>query len=411
MRNTIFVSAALLLFSLNVGAHGAPISAYQAKPVLADLALLKQAQIPVLYSNPETGVGYAILTPTSEQRLSELAHGLGRCGGFESLEMSENPLNEVISSVHSMALQNKKANLYSAVSIRQVQFENKPEIQNAISQLRSDNLKSWVQWMSNFPSRYNKAQDPNVHVRALAEKLNALIQEKNIQGASVDLIDHKSTKQKSIRFHLEGSVHPDEIIVLGGHFDSIAQYGFGSRAPGADDNASGSSNLLEVLRVLLGQTRPERTVEFFWYAGEESGLLGSAEIAKSYKEQNKNVIAALQLDMTLFPGAGATRFGLMTDFTSPWLRDVLKGLNATYVGAEAIESQCGYGCSDHASWHRQGFPAVIPFEATMDTMNHSIHTEKDLITASSDFEHSLLFSKLALAFAMELGNSSSQQPF
>lgn len=362
-----------------------------------------------MYSDQMTGVGYAALTPAMEQRLSNLAHSYGRCAGFESLE-SQNPnLEQVKFNLTQIRTHRLRAQQYSAMRIRQTRFNPNPDVQKAIAELNAQNLHNWVDWMAKFPSRYNKASDPNVHVRALVEQLKGLAVRFHTP-LQVDVISHTSTKQQSIHVRLEGSSRPKEVIVLGAHFDSINMYG-GGNAPGADDNASGSSNLLEALRVLLTQSRPARTIEFFWYAGEESGLLGSAEIARSYKENNVDVVAVLQLDMTLFPGAGKGQLGLMTDYTSPWLQDLLKGLNDTYVGARVIESQCGYGCSDHASWFRQGYPAVIPFEATFNTMNHLLHTPKDVVNSSSDFEHSLMFSKLALAMALELGNSTQRQPF
>lgn len=381
------------------------------KPVLADLNLLQTAKIPVLYTDENLGIGYTYLDAKAEMRLSQVAHANGRCGGFESLESNQLSLDQIKASLAEMNLMKLKNENYTAISFRQIQFSPKPEIEKAVAELKSENLKTWLTWITSFPTRYNKAQDPNIHVRALVEKLNAQLKAIGSNG-KVDVIDHKSTKQQSIRLTLPGTTRPDEIIVLGAHYDSIVQsiFGGGGKAPGADDDGSGSSNLLETLRVLLTMPRTERTIEFFWYAGEESGLLGSAEIAQSYKKENKKVIAVMQLDMTLFPGSGRNRIGLINDFTSPWLNDIVIGLNTAYVKAEILDDKCGYGCSDHASWNRQGFPATIPFESVSDTMNPNIHTTKDLIDNKSDFEHSLQFSKLALAFLLEMGNSNLQQP-
>jgi leucyl aminopeptidase len=185
----------------------------------------------------------------------------------------------------------------------------------------------------------------------------------------------------------------------------------GKQAPGADDNASGSANLIEALRIMLAQPQPQRSIDFFWYAGEEQGLLGSAEIAKTYKAQKADVIAVLQLDMTLYPGAGESIIGSMNDFTSAWLRDYLKAMNDTYLHAQIVDDKCGYGCSDHASWNRQGYPALMPFETTFRGMNHNIHTAKDVITPDSNFRHSMLYTKIALVMAMDLGNSDARQPY
>jgi leucyl aminopeptidase len=99
----------------------------------------------------------------------------------------------------------------------------------------------------------------------------------------------------------------------------------------------------------------------------------------------------------------------MTDFTSSWLRNYLVDLNANYVKARIVDDKCGYGCSDHASWHRQGYPALMPFEATFNGMNHALHTAKDIISTSSNFRHAAMFAKIAVAMGMDLGNSAARE--
>lgn len=380
------------------------------KPVLADTNLLKYVNAQILYEDQALGISYAMLPYAAEYKLSQTVHSMGRCGGFESLEGKKTAnLNAVKASMNQIRSFYGRARSYHSMARPPRGFAPRPMVSSALEQLKADNLKQWVAWMSSFPSRYNRAPDPNVHVRALYDRLGAMLKASG-RPARVDLIDHEATKQKTIRVRLEGATAPNELVIFGAHYDSISLFG-GGNAPGADDDASGSSNLLEVLRVLLEQPRTARTVEFFWYAGEESGLLGSAEIANKYKETKQNVISVMQLDMTLFPGSGPNTITLMQDFTSPWLNDTLKALNETYIKARVIEDRCGYGCSDHASWFRQGFPTAMPAEATMRAMNSNIHSAKDVIDGRSDFNHSLNFAKLALALALELGNGSQKQPF
>lgn len=144
--------------------------------------------------------------------------------------------------------------------------------------------------------------------------------------------------------------------------------------------------------------------------GEESGLLGSAEIAQNYKQQQKSVIAVLQLDMTLHPGEGEFVIGNVTDFTSAWLRDYFEQMNNLYLKIKLVEDKCGYGCSDHASWYRNGYSTLLPFEATSATMNKKIHTSDDVINSQSNFKHSLVFAKLAILFGLDLANSDLAPP-
>lgn len=379
------------------------------KAIYADLPLLKKANIPVLYADENTQVGYAVVSGNMEQRLSQLAHEQGRCGNFEALDEIPQNLNVVKNNFSAITEMQNKNTAYLNLAKKNLSIKVNENIKEALQELKSENIRANVTWLSSYPSRYNRATNPNIHVNDMAEKLKTLVSTANFP-VSVDLISHNKTPQKSIRVSIKGSTRPNEIIVLGAHLDSINGWGFASKpAPGADDNASGSSSLIEALRVLVSQQQPQRTVEFFWYAGEESGLLGSAEIAQTYKNENKNVIAVLQLDMTMFPGDGDNKITSINDFTSAWLRDYLKAINTAYLNIQILDDQCGYGCSDHASWHRRGYPTLMPTEAKFNSMFHDIHTEKDVISPVMSFEHSLIFSKIALVLAMDLGNSTQKE--
>lgn len=387
-------------------------AAEKRKPVLADLSLLKAAKIEAKAVEPLTGVAYAELSANEEERLSRLAHELGRCGGFEALPATAKaPFEKSLSGAFGqLAAQFRKNHSYRASSPLLPNLASRAEIETAISQVSEENLKQTVSFLSGFETRVHRGESANRHIEPFLEKLKAATSNAKFP-VEFTTISHSSTGQKSIRARIPGASRPQETIVLGAHLDSINQEWFGgSEAPGADDNASGSANLLEALRILVQQKQPERSIEFFWYAGEEGGLLGSAEIARDYKAQNRDVIAVLQLDMTSFPGSGEFVLGSMTDFTSAWLRDYLVAANQTYLKARVVDDQCGYGCSDHASWHRQGYPTLMPFEATFNGMNHKLHTKDDVIDSNTNFHHSAMFSKLALVIAMDLGNSQLREP-
>ncbi len=404
------VSAAIcLILAQSVLAHTPDVDPNSLTAVFADLKLLKAAGLPVLYADPATEVGYTVLSGAMEQKLSQMAHQNGRCGNYEALDKIPADLAIVIKSIENMKRIQNKDSAYLSLSKNFNPPVIKPVIQEALLELKADNIKTTVAWLSAFPTRYNRGTNPNTHVVEFSEKLNSLVADAKFP-VTVELIAHQKTPQKSIRVTIRGSERPAELVIFGGHLDSINGWGSAANpAPGADDNASGSASLLEALRVLLTQEQPKRTIEFFWYAGEESGLLGSAEIAESYKNQKKNVISVLQLDMTMFPGNGEFKIASITDFTNPWLRDYMKTLSAQYLNIEIFDDECGYGCSDHASWYRRGFPAVFPTEAKFNSSFKDIHTEKDVISPVMSFEHSLVFSKIALAMALDLGNSTQKE--
>ncbi len=65
---------------------------------------------------------------------------------------------------------------------------------------------------------------------------------------------------------------------------------------------------------------------------------------------------------------------------------------------------CGYGCSDHASWHNQGYPAAMPFEPRFNDYNPKIPTAQDTLQNSDpSAAHALKFAQLATSFAIEMG--------
>lgn len=404
-----FAMMALLFVSSGVFAHVSSQQNYSQKPILADLKDLRALGIPILEKDEFVGVGYAVITPEMEERIQERAHQVGKCGGFEDLSQEVFLQGQGFKSTLSSLAKLKELNdQYLNAPFRLLAVEKNGKIEQALQEVKEDNLRSYVQWLSSFPTRNGRDTNANRHVSEMKMRLESMLAN-SVIPYEVKEISHNSTNQKSLQVRLLGKDRPNEIVVLGGHLDSISQ----SRgpAPGADDNASGSANLIEALRILMSQPQPQRTIDIFWYAGEENGLLGSAEIAKQYKAEKKDVIAVLQLDMTLFPGSGELVIGNMTDFTSAWLREYFKSINGLYLNARIVDDKCGYGCSDHASWHRQGYPTLMPFESTFRGSNQNIHSSRDVISPELNFRHSAVYTKIAIVMGMDLANSTLRQPF
>jgi leucyl aminopeptidase len=221
---------------------------------------------------------------------------------------------------------------------------------------------------------------------------------------SVRQVTH-SWPQKSVVLTIRGTTNPDEIVVVGGHLDSIAG-ATNAKAPGADDDASGIASLSEVARTLIQSGyKPQRTIEFMAYAAEEEGLLGSADIARDYAEQGRKVVGVLQLDMTNYMGSVDDIY-VITDFTNAAQNAFLADLASFYLPTLGVgETRCGYACSDHASWTSRGYASSFPFEAAFGQDNPYIHTNQDTLDKSGNVAtHAAKFSRLALAFAVELGS-------
>ncbi|KAJ7667820.1 peptidase [Mycena polygramma] len=214
--------------------------------------------------------------------------------------------------------------------------------------------------------------------------------------------------QNSIITRINGSSTTDDgVIVIGAHQDSTNMWPF-LPAPGADDDGSGSVTILESYRALLAADfHPERSIEFHWYSAEEGGLLGSQAVAQAY-EGRVNVIAMSQFDMTAWVKRGTREeVGIITDFVDLPLTEFNKQLVDLYLDIPWVETQCGYACSDHASWGKAGYPSSFTIESTFGNSNPNIHSANDHTDHPEFlFSHLLEFSKLAVAFAVELGGIS-----
>lgn len=342
----------------------------------------------------------ATVVKMSEKEIEALSHvihhELHRCGGFMGHDSYEEA-KEAITSQGDLYF--AKRALFADYSITEQDI-----VAPLIKMVREDSIRGVINSLANFHNRFYKAQtgyQSSEFIKKTWENLS-----KHRTDVKVEFVQHSSWLQPSIVMTIEGAVKSDEIVVLGGHADSISGM-FGqssSRAPGADDNASGIATITEVIKVLMeSDFRPERTIQFMGYAAEEVGLLGSKEIATKYKKEGKSVVGVMQLDMTLRKGTANKDIVMMSDYTNQAQNEFLGRLIDEYVKVPWGYSRCGYGCSDHASWTANGYPASIPFESTMEDINRKIHTAQDTLeSAGGDASHAVKFAKLATAFVVEM---------
>lgn len=133
-----------------------------------------------------------------------------------------------------------------------------------------------------------------------------------LKGWSVDLevkIKRKEVMVRNVIGYLDGAGPlADEIVVIGGHYDHVGYGAFGSLGGvaakgkihfGADDNASGSTTVIELARRFAAiKERKGRKLVFMTFTAEESGLVGSRHYCKvAPLFPLKNTVAMFNLDM------------------------------------------------------------------------------------------------------------------
>jgi Zn-dependent M28 family amino/carboxypeptidase len=159
----------------------------------------------------------------------------------------------------------------------------------------------------------------------------------------------------------------DEILIIGAHFDHIGRGEFGSLSGakgkgkihnGADDNASGTSALMEIAGFLASQTLElKRDVLFIGFTAEEMGLLGARHYVDSPALPIAKTAAMVNLDMVSYLG----KTGHLEIFganTSPTFEDLLKKANrSTRIKLNVKKGMAGN--SDHYPFYKKGLPVLF----------------------------------------------------
>lgn len=183
----------------------------------------------------------------------------------------------------------------------------------------------------------------------------------------------------NIEAQLSGSINPDKILVVGAHYDSVIG------APGANDNATGIAAVLELARRFRDKELP-KSVRFVAFTNEEpphfmTGNMGSNVYAKNVAAKKENVIAMFSLETVGYfsDEPGSQHYPPMFNLFYPD-----KGNFIAFVGnlgsrnlvtnsirlfrehakfpSEGIAAPSfipGISWSDHWSFWRQGYPAVM----------------------------------------------------
>jgi Zn-dependent M28 family amino/carboxypeptidase len=184
---------------------------------------------------------------------------------------------------------------------------------------------------------------------------------------------------RNIDVNVPGTTRADQIIVVGAHYDSVRG------APGANDNASGVAAVLEIARMLKDAKLP-RTIRYVAFVNEEPPFfqtddMGSVVYAKRCKERAERIVAMLTPEtigcysdekgsqnypsiMGLFYPKVGNFITFVGESGSGDLVSHCVGLFRQFAqfpseGGAAPASMEGIGWSDHWSFSRQGYKAVM----------------------------------------------------
>ena len=202
-----------------------------------------------------------------------------------------------------------------------------------------------------------------------------------------------------------------EIVVFGAHYDHLGRGHTGQSLDpeaqdeihnGADDNASGTSALLELAQAMTA-ARPRRTIYFVAFSGEEMGLLGSAHFVKQPPVPLERIVSMINLDMIGRLNKDKLEVGGVG--SSPGFPDLVKRVCEPH-GLKLRLTKSGFGPSDHASFYGAGVP-VLFFFTGLHAEYHRPNDDSPLIQA----EGMERVTRAAFAAGLEIANADARPTY
>ncbi|KAG8903483.1 hypothetical protein FRB99_003226 [Tulasnella sp. 403] len=276
-----------------------------------------------------------------------------------------------------------------------------PSISSILSGLNTESMYKDIRWLtgeaesSDIVSRHSFSSGARVAadwIQGEIEKSGAVCEQKEFSyGFAPNVI----CRYPAVR-------NTTATTILSAHYDSRGSFG-SIRAPGGDDDGSGTTHVLAVARLIK-----ERKIAFkdrfelVLFAGEEQGLVGSRAYAHDLREANANITLHVQADMLAYHSPlEPPQLGLPDLIGLPEAAYLVGNISKIY----APELTVGYTpacCSDHQSFHEQGFPATWVFERAGPIIDPMYHNSGDVSNRTGyDFSQLLSITKVTLATVLE----------
>ena len=189
--------------------------------------------------------------------------------------------------------------------------------------------------------------------------------------------DTSNTDSFNVIAEIPGTTKPNELVMVGGHFDSWHM------GTGATDNAAGSAVAMEVMRILKSlNLKMDRTVRMGLWGGEEQGLLGSAAYVKEHFADPATMKPTTEHDnfssyFNVDNGTGRIRGIYLqgNEMARPIFEAWFAALKDLTPGVITIRDTGG---TDHQSYDRVGLPGFQFIQDPMDYDTRTHHSNMDV---------------------------------
>jgi hypothetical protein len=193
---------------------------------------------------------------------------------------------------------------------------------------------------------------------------------------------------------VKGTAKPDSVILITAHYDHLGGMGSDTYFPGANDNASGVSLLMNLAQY-YAKNPPRYSIGFICFAGEEAGLLGSKYFTENPLIPLKNIRFLLNTDLA---GTGEEGITVVNATEFPREFELMKKINDEQKLLAGVTVRGKAANSDHYFFTEKGVPAFFFYTLGGIKAYHDVFDKPATLPLN---EHEDLF-KLIIAFNNKL---------
>jgi aminopeptidase YwaD len=200
----------------------------------------------------------------------------------------------------------------------------------------------------------------------------------------------KNFKAANVCAMVKGTAQPDSIIFITAHYDHLGGMGNATYFPGANDNASGISLLLNLAHYYAANPQPY-SIGFICFAGEEAGLKGSKFFTENPLVPLKNIRFLINTDLA---GTGDEGITVVNATEFPKEFAMMNAVNDEDKLLVKINSRGKAANSDHYFFTEKGVPAFFFYTMGGIKAYHDVFDKAETLPLN---EHEDLF-KLVIKF-------------
>ncbi|PKP43913.1 MAG: aminopeptidase [Bacteroidetes bacterium HGW-Bacteroidetes-12] len=183
-------------------------------------------------------------------------------------------------------------------------------------------------------------------------------------------------KTNNIIGYVEGSKFPDSFYVFCAHYDHLGAIGDKYYFPGANDNASGTSMVMDLAKHFSKkENQPKYSIAFMLFSGEEAGLHGSFYYNDNPYFPLSNIKLVINLDMV---GSGSDGITLVNSTEVPWVYKRFQKINIEKDYLKSIHKRGASANSDHFPFTEKDVPAIFIYTKGSECANyHNIYDKHE----------------------------------